>query len=93
MKSYTFADGTTIPKGVILATPILAIHTDDNYYPNAKEFDGFRFSKLREQEGESAKHHSSNTSSEYLHFGHGHHAWYSSFNFFFAFSLFLLKFC
>lgn len=76
MKPHTFADGTTIPKGAIITLPIAAIQTDENFYPNGKEFDGFRFSKIREQQGESAKHHSSHTGTEFLHFGHGQHAWY-----------------
>lgn len=88
MKPYTFADGTTIPKGAILALPIAAIQTDDNFYPKGKEFDGFRFSKLREQKGESAKHHSSNTGAEYLHFGHGQHAWYEPSLLYFLFFVF-----
>jgi hypothetical protein len=49
---------------------------DEKTYPNALEFDGFRFSRMREQDGESAKHHSSNTSHDFLYFGHGQHAWY-----------------
>ena len=49
---------------------------NEKFYHNPHEFDGFRFSKMREQKGESAKHHSVNTSTEYLAFGHGLHAWY-----------------
>jgi cytochrome P450 len=79
MKSYTFADGTVVPKGVDIVAAAMAIHMDPTIYANPTEFDGFRFSRMREQDGESAKHHSSNTSLEYLHFGHGHHAWYVSF--------------
>jgi len=75
MKPYTFADGTKIPKDVILIAAVRSIQMDDSIYENAHEFDGFRFSNMREREGESAKHHSSNTSPEFLHFGHGHHAW------------------
>ena len=76
MVDYAFSDGTVIPKGTLLAAPIYPISADENIYSNPDIFDGFRFSNLREREGESAKHHSSNTATEYLHFGHGHHAWY-----------------
>lgn len=76
MIDYTFSDGTFIPKGTLLAAPVHPIVSDERIYSNPEVFDGFRFSNLREQEGESAKHHSSNTGTEYLHFGHGHHAWY-----------------
>jgi len=46
-------------------------------YPNPQEFDGFRFSTLREREGDSvvAKHQAVSTSAEHLAFGLGRHAW------------------
>jgi cytochrome P450 len=75
MKPYTFTNGVHITKGTRVFSPLIGIHLDENIYSNPHEFDGFRFSKLRERDGESAKHHSSNTSSEYLQFGHGQHAW------------------
>jgi cytochrome P450 len=74
MKSFTFSNGVTLPAGATLATAGGAIQYDDAIYPNAKEFRPFRFSELREREGESAKLHSVNTSPEYLVFGHGEHA-------------------
>jgi len=76
LKSYTFSDGTTVPKGTSLGVPITHIQLDDTIYANAFEFKGFRFSELRDTDGESAKHHSSNTNTGFMHFGHGHHAWY-----------------
>ena len=79
IKTYTFSDGTTIPKGTLLAAPLPPIQSDETIYSNPDLFDGFRFSNLREREGESAKHHCSNTATEYLHFGHGQHAWYHYF--------------
>ena len=39
-------------------------------------FDGFRFARMREAEGEGTKHQYVNTSTEYVSFGHGKHAWY-----------------
>ena len=76
MKQYTFADGLKLPQGETIVVPIIGIHMDEKFYDNPFEFDGFRFSKMREQKGESAKHHSVNTSTEFLTFGHGVHAWY-----------------
>jgi cytochrome P450 len=76
VKPFTFSNGVTIPMGVLLATPLLPVHLDETVYENADNFDGFRFSKKREFTGESAKHHSVNTSTEFLTFGHGEHAWY-----------------
>jgi hypothetical protein len=72
---YTFRNGVTLPQGSVVATTLYPIHMDETIYPKPNEFDGFRFSRMREQEGESAKHHASNTSHEYLNFGHGQHAW------------------
>ena len=78
MRPYTFANGFTLPKGELIAVPISSIHRDESIYQNATEFDGFRFSNLRELEGESSKYHCSKTGTEFLSFGHGHHAWYDS---------------
>jgi cytochrome P450 len=75
MKPFTFSDGTIIPKGSFVAAPIAQIHMDESIYDNANEFHGFRFNDLRKQEGESARHDATKTSPEFLHFGHGPHAW------------------
>ena len=76
MKPYTFSNGVTIPAGATLGTAAGAIHMDDNIYPNAKEFNGLRFSDIREKEGENAKLYCANTGPDFLVFGHGEHAWY-----------------
>ena len=65
-----------MPSGSIVVSAMLPIHMDETIYSDPWTFDPFRFSRKREQEGESAKHHAANTSVEYLYFGHGHHAWY-----------------
>lgn len=75
MKSFEFSDGTIIPKGAMVVAPVAPIHMDETIYDNASQFNGFRFSELRERDGGSARHHSSNTNSEFLHFGHGPHGW------------------
>jgi cytochrome P450 len=76
MKDYTFANGMTIPRGTTIATPAYPIQHDPEIYPNPHEFDPFRFARLREEIGAEAKYHAGNTSTEFLHFGHGQHAWY-----------------
>lgn len=76
MKDYTFSNGITVSKGTRLHTPCTPIHKDENIYENANQFDGFRFYKLRERDGESAKHHATSTGLDYLQFGHGQHAWF-----------------
>ena len=76
MKPYRFSNGVLLPKGTMIGAPVGGIHMDDTIYKNAKEFDGFRFSKLREQYGDDPKYHSANTGYDYLHFGHGRRAWF-----------------
>jgi cytochrome P450 len=49
MKPFTFADGQIIPQGEILASPIEAIHMDEKIYEHPELFDGFRFSRKRDQ--------------------------------------------
>ena len=76
LKPYTFSNGVKIPAGQYLAVPTSGIHMDESIYEDAEKFDGFRFSRMREREGEGPKHYSVNTATEFLTFGHGKHAWY-----------------
>jgi hypothetical protein len=59
----------------MVAVPAEGILKDDTFYERATEFDGFRFSKLREEFGEDAKFDSIDTSVEYLAFGLRPHVW------------------
>jgi len=74
-RPFTFSNGVTVPPGAFIAIPASATHTDERIYPNPDEFDGFRFAKLRESEGETmtSKHQAVSPSSEYLSFGLGRH--------------------
>ena len=49
LSPFTFSNGMTIPADTLVALPLYAIHEDDEIYPNPEEYDGFRFSKLREK--------------------------------------------
>lgn len=75
-KDFTFSDGSVVPKGTIVAAASRAIHYDDAFYPNAHVFEPFRFSNMSKEDGEGAKHHFVSTTSDFLAFGHGRHAWY-----------------
>jgi cytochrome P450 len=77
MRPFTFSNGVTVPAGTLVAIPANAIHTDEKNYPNPDEFDGFRFAKLRESEGDVtlSRHQTISTSSENLAFGLGRHTW------------------
>jgi len=71
---YTLSDLTYLPKGTWVFSPASAIHHSEMNYKNPMEFDGFRFSRIREQPGFEAKYQAVSTSEEYLPFGHGSHA-------------------
>ncbi len=74
-KDITLSDGTFLPKRTLVAVPAYSTHRDDAVYADAAVFDPFRFSRMREREGEGTKHQFVNTSVEYISFGHGKHAW------------------
>ena len=75
MKDLTFIDGTVIPAGTMVNVNAHRLHLDDAYYPDADVFDPFRYSRIREVEGEGTKHQFVNTSNHYVAFGVGRHAW------------------
>ncbi|KAJ7574535.1 cytochrome P450 [Mycena floridula] len=74
LKDFTFSDGTTVPAGNTVAVAGWSVHFDEDIYPNASDFDGLRFARMREQEGHALKHQTVSTSSAYVMFGHGKNA-------------------
>ena len=74
-KNFTFSDGTTVPKGSFVTAPVLAIHMDNEKYEDALSFNPWRFSNIREEDGEGTKHQYVATSEDFLPFGYGKHAW------------------
>ncbi|KAL5492509.1 hypothetical protein ACEPAI_3956 [Sanghuangporus weigelae] len=75
MSDFTLSDGTFLPAGTFLNANLTGAHYDGANYPNPDKFDGFRFSKMRDENAEeSVKHQMVNTSADYLAFGHGRHA-------------------
>ena len=79
LRPFTFSNGVTVPAGTLVSVPASATHTDEEIYPNPDEFDGFRFAKLRESEGDkmTSKYQAVSTSSEHLTYGLGRHTWYA----------------
>ncbi|KAF8463177.1 cytochrome P450 [Russula ochroleuca] len=75
LRPFTFSNGVTIPAGTIVSIPASDTHRDERIYPNAVEFDGFRFAKLRESVGDTmtSRYQSVSPSSEHLAFGLGRH--------------------
>ena len=77
LRPFAFSNGVTVPAGTLVSLPASATHTDEMIYPNPDEFDGFRFAKIRESEGNSttSSYQMVSPSSEHLIFGLGRHAW------------------
>ncbi len=77
-KTFTFADGNVIPAGAKIGAPMLFQHRDPSVYKRPDEFDGFRFSRPKEQgQGAAPMGKDSLVSTEvaFQSFGHGRHAW------------------
>ena len=75
MSDVTLTDGTFLPKGAFVTATAFATHQDSANYADPTEFKPFRYSDMRSQDsGEALKHQMTNTSADYLAFGHGRHA-------------------
>ncbi|KAF9237104.1 cytochrome P450 [Melanogaster broomeanus] len=61
MKDFTFSDGTVIPKGTLVVVAAAATHHDDEHYENADIFDPFRFSNMRDEDGDGVRHRFAST--------------------------------
>lgn len=75
VQDFTFSDGTKIPKGAFVSAAVGPRHKDGEIYEDPDVFNPWRFADLRDDEGEGAKHQMVNTSTEYIPFGLGRHAW------------------
>lgn len=77
LRPLKLSNGMTIPARTFVAIPASATHRDEITYPNPDGFDGFRFSKLREDEEDtkSSRYLTVSTSSENVAFGLGRHTW------------------
>ena len=73
LRPLKLSNGMTIPAGTFVAVPVSAINRDGTTYSNPDDFDGFRFAKLREEEGGIMT--SKYTCSEHVNFGIGRHKW------------------
>lgn len=77
LKDFTFSNGIRLPTGTHVSVSSEATHYKEESYKDPHVFDGFRFSRMRDGEGEGVKHQLVSTGIDYLSFGHGKHAWYS----------------
>ncbi|KAF7621828.1 hypothetical protein AFLA_008380 [Aspergillus flavus NRRL3357] len=71
---FRFHDGLTLPKGTNIIAPALAIHYDPDNYEDAHRFDGFRFARYRQKQGENHRWLASTIDQKFLQFGYGNHA-------------------
>lgn len=74
LEDITLSDGSFIPKGAMIAVSAQAVNEDESIYPNATQYDGYRFLKLRQQPGHEHRHQFVTTTNESFGFGHGIHA-------------------
>ena len=73
MNDFKFSDGTTIPRGTFVAVSAIDAHLNDKVYEDPLRFDGFRFSKMREDSAKDLKVGIVSSSQDHLAFGHGRH--------------------
>ena len=71
LQSHTLSDGTVLPKDAHISMAVNSIQNDPDVTPNPEVFDGLRYYKLRQQEGQSHLHQFSTTQDRILNFGHG----------------------
>ncbi|KAJ7765820.1 cytochrome P450 [Mycena maculata] len=78
---FTFSDGTRIPYGAMLTVTGGPAHSDAAIYDHPETFDGFRFSRMRDQQTNAAddgegvfNRQMVSTGHDHLVFGHGKHS-------------------
>ncbi|KAI1130931.1 cytochrome P450 [Nemania abortiva] len=54
MKPIDLSDGTHLPSGTSILTPLAGISLDERYFPSPEVFDGLRFWKLQQQQRSSS---------------------------------------
>lgn len=71
LQAHELLDGTVLPKGAHISMAVNAIQNDPAVTPQPENFDGLRYYKLRQKEGEGHMHQFSTTQERVLNFGHG----------------------
>jgi len=73
LRDLTFSNGTVVPAGTIVGTASYGLHHDKAHYEDPETFRPFRFSDIREQDGESLKHQMVAIDPSFALFGGGRH--------------------
>lgn len=71
LQRVVLSDGTVLPRKAHISMAVNAIQNDPDITPEPEVFDGLRYYKLRQREGESHLHQFSTTQDRILNFGHG----------------------
>lgn len=71
MQNLTLSDGITLPKGTHISVPAAELLQGQEF---DSSFDGFRFSRKRQDAGNAHKYQFATTDKNSLHFGHGKYA-------------------
>lgn len=71
LEEAQLSNGTVLPKGAHISMAVNAIQNDPEVTSDPDVFDGFRYYKLRQREGEAHLHQFATTESRILNFGHG----------------------
>ncbi|PBK74138.1 cytochrome P450 [Armillaria solidipes] len=70
-KDFVFSDGSVVPAGAHVSVAAVATHLDLNNYEDPYEFKPWRFSEMREKDGESIHHQMVTPRLDYILFGIG----------------------
>ena len=73
-ESHVLSDGTALPKDSHICMPVHAIQNDPEVTPDPEIFDGLRYYKYRQRQGEGHLHQFATTEEKILNFGHGKYA-------------------
>lgn len=71
LQDAKMSDGTVLQKGAHISMAVNSIQNDPDVTPEPEKFDGFRYYKLRQIEGDGHLHQFSTTQDRILNFGHG----------------------
>ncbi|KAE8316939.1 cytochrome P450 [Aspergillus transmontanensis] len=72
-KDFTFSNGLRIPEGTFVFTPNAPVLFDEKHYPDAQQFDGYRFYRLGRVTGRPLEYKFIAANPKYLQFGDGRH--------------------
>lgn len=71
LQEFQLPDGVVLPRGAHISMPVNAIQNDPDVTPHPETFDGLRYHRLRQKDGEGHLHQFSTTQQDILNFGHG----------------------